>query len=111
MPDLSLEVSCRQLQDCLQQGRNIYLLDCRTHEEFQQAAIEGAHLIPMSELPARLQELPAEGTMPIVVYCHHGLRSLSVAQWLMQQGFNNAKSLAGGIDAWAQWIDPSVPRY
>ena len=66
--------------------------------------------MPMGEVPGRaFQELDEEA--PIAVLCHHGARSLSVANWLRQQGFEKAQSVAGGIDAWSQSIDPRVPRY
>lgn len=86
------------------------LLDVREPWEASLSAIQGSRLIPMGELPSRAhQELDPDAH--IVVYCHHGARSLSVTMWLREQGFANAQSLAGGIDAWSQKIDPSLPRY
>ena len=87
------------------------LLDCRTHEEHAVARIEGAVLLPMQDLPARLAEIEAWRQAPVVVHCHHGMRSLKVARWLREQGFSGARSMRGGIEAWAVEIDPSVPRY
>jgi rhodanese-related sulfurtransferase len=87
------------------------LLDCRTAEEHSVARIAGAVLIPMQELPGRLAEIEAWRGKPIVVHCHHGMRSLKVARWLREQGFARAQSMLGGIDAWSTEIDPSVPRY
>ena len=87
------------------------LLDCRTPEEYAIAKIDGAVLIPMQELPARLAELESWRDKPIVVHCHHGMRCLKVAQWLREQGFSFAQSMTGGIDAWSAEIDPAVPRY
>lgn len=88
------------------------LVDCRTPQEHATARIEGAVLMPMSEIPQRLDELgeAAEGRR-IVVHCHHGQRSLRVVGFLRQQGIENAWSLAGGIDAWSLGVDPTVPRY
>ncbi len=78
--------------------------------EYQTAHIEPSTLIPMNEIPGRAhQELDEEA--PILVLCHHGARSLSVANWLRQQGFEKAQSIAGGIDAWSAQIDPTIPRY
>jgi rhodanese-related sulfurtransferase len=77
--------------------------------EYQTAKIEGSRLIPMNEIPARLQELDPEDN--IVVVCHHGVRSANVAAWLRQQGFDNAQTMRGGIDLWAHIIDPKVPVY
>lgn len=86
------------------------LLDVREPMEYQLAHIEGSTLIPMGEIPSRAhQELDED--QHILVLCHHGARSLSVAAWLRQQGFDKAQSIAGGIDAWSRLIDPHVPRY
>ena len=87
------------------------LLDCRTPEEHATASIAGATLIPMQEIPQRVAELEAWRTQPIVVHCHHGMRSLQVVQWLRKQGFAQAQSMSGGIDAWSKEIDPSVGQY
>lgn len=65
--------------------------------------------IPMGEIPARLGELdPAQ---PVACLCHHGARSMRVAQFLVQQGFEHVANISGGIDAWSQQRDPSIPRY
>jgi rhodanese-related sulfurtransferase len=86
------------------------LLDCREPLEYEMAHIEGGVLMPMGDVPSRAhQELDPD--QHIVVLCHLGQRSLNVALWLRQQGFENAQSLAGGIEEWSRSIDPSVPRY
>ena len=78
--------------------------------EFSAAHIPGSVLIPMGDVPARaLQELDPDDRL--VILCHHGQRSLNVTAWLRNQGFEQAQSLRGGIDAWASLIDPSVGRY
>lgn len=87
------------------------LLDCRTPEEHAIARIEGAVLIPMQQIPERLGEIESWRDKPIVVYCHHGVRSLRVVRFLRDQGFSQAQSMQGGIDAWSLEVDPSVPRY
>lgn len=112
MPDLPLEISCRDVEQLRTDGAEPWLvLDCREHDEHAAAAIDGAALIPMGELPDRVGELAGREEQRIVVHCHAGVRSLRVAQWLRQQGFMQAQSMAGGIDAWSLEIDPSVPRY
>jgi rhodanese-related sulfurtransferase len=86
------------------------LLDVREPWEFETACIAGATLIPMGDVPSRAhQELDPEAH--IVVYCHHGVRSMSVTAWLRQQGFEKAQSMAGGIDAWSRTVDGKVPMY
>jgi adenylyltransferase/sulfurtransferase len=91
------------------ESRSFVLLDVRTSREHALASIPGAVLIPLQELPARLAELPREGT--IVVHCHHGQRSERAAAYLRGQGFTDVRNLLGGIDAWSCDVDPGVPRY
>jgi len=87
------------------------LLDCRTAEEYATAKIAGSLLLPMQEITERVAELEAWRGKPIIVHCHHGMRSLRVAKWLREQGFTLAQSMQGGIDAWSTDVDPAVPRY
>ena len=92
-------------------GSDVLLLDCREPDEHATARIEGATLIPMREIPERLAELEPWRNKPIVVHCHHGMRSMRVAQFLRDSGFARAQSMRGGIEAWSLEIDPGVPRY
>ena len=89
------------------------LLDVREPWEFALAAIrvEGLRTlhIPMNEIPGRLDELDA--AQPVVCICHHGMRSAQVVAFLERQGFDAAYNLAGGIQAWSEQVDASVPRY
>ena len=85
------------------------LLDVREPEELEQAAIAGAHHIPMRQVPERLGELPKD--KPIVVFCHAGGRSRRVAQFLAANGFEQVFNLDGGIDAWSLTVDGRVGRY
>jgi rhodanese-related sulfurtransferase len=86
------------------------LIDVREPWEFETARIAGAILIPMCDVPARAhQELDPDERL--VVLCHHGMRSMNVAVWLRNQGFEQAQSLRGGIDAWADEVDSTVGRY
>jgi len=87
------------------------LLDCRTPEEYAIAKIDGAVLIPMQEIAERLAELEPWRDKPIIVHCHHGVRSLRVTHWLREKGFHLAQSMTGGIEAWSLEVDPAVPRY
>ena len=106
-----IEIDCQSVATRLKSGEELFLLDCREPEEHAIAHIGAARLMPMNQLPERLEELAAYREAPLVVHCHHGGRSLKVARWLRSQGFAHAQSMAGGIDQWSQEIDPAVPRY
>lgn len=86
----------------------LFLIDCREPWEYELARIEGATLMPMRQVPQSVERIPKDA--PVVVYCHHGMRSLNVTGWLRQRGIE-AQSLSGGIDRWSLEIDPAVPRY
>jgi adenylyltransferase/sulfurtransferase len=75
------------------------------------AAISGSILLPLGQFAQRAGELGEPVAVPVVIYCHHGVRSLSAAHLLERAGWSNVASLAGGIDAWSRQIDPKVPRY
>jgi len=108
MPEL--EISAQAYAALRAEGKAPLLLDCREPVEHEMARIEGAVLMPMGDVPARAhQELDPDE--PVVVVCHHGQRSLHVTLWLRQQGYEQAQSLAGGIDEWSRSVDPAVPRY
>jgi rhodanese-related sulfurtransferase len=110
MEVMDFEIQPVQVQELRQQGTEFLLLDCREPWEHQTARIEGAVLMPMQELPLRAhQELDPD--QHIVVYCHHGVRSLNVTNWLRQQGFEKVQSMRGGIAAWSKEVDPKVPSY
>jgi rhodanese-related sulfurtransferase len=104
-----LEITPAEVKQRLDRGEKLVLIDVRELWEFSVCRIEGAKLIPMGTVPANLQALDTDDE--IVVYCHHGVRSLDVTVWLRGQGVEGAKSLAGGIERWSVEIDPNVPRY
>lgn len=85
------------------------LLDVRQPWEVAKARIENSHHIPMTELLEHIEDLPKD--KKIIVYCHHGIRSLNVCVFLREQGFKDVYSLAGGIEAWSHEIDPTVKIY
>ena len=88
----------------------LILLDVREPWEFATAQIAGSKPMPMGEIPSRVfQELDPEAH--IVTVCHSGVRSLNVAVWMRNQGFEKVQSLSGGIDSWSREVDPTVPRY
>jgi adenylyltransferase/sulfurtransferase len=88
---------------------DLVVIDVREPHEYDIARIDGARLIPLSELPGRLGEI--DGRAEIVTHCHHGLRSLAALELLKGAGFGRVRSLRGGIDAWSVDVDPEVPRY
>ncbi len=109
---LPLEISPQEVHRRLASGEKVTLLDVREPSEFQLARIPGAELIPMRSVPAELSRLDAMADdTPLIVFCHHGVRSLNVVQWLREQGVAACQSMAGGIDRWSLEIDPAVPRY
>lgn len=103
------EIAPPELKRRLDAGEKLLLLDVRNPDEFALCRLEGATLVPLPELPSRVGEIP--GDRPLVVYCHHGIRSLRAVHFLREHDFPEALSLQGGIDAWSRTIDSSVPRY
>src|SRR5947208_1453108 len=101
------QITPQQLAAKLTAGEPVYLLDVRQPEEHAFAALPNSTLIPLGELPARTAEVePPPGAL-VVVYCHHGIRSLTGVALLERAGIGPAASLAGGIDAWSRLIDPN----
>ena len=98
-----------QLKDMMNRDIPFVLLDVREEWEYQTVHLEGAMWIPFGELPRRCNEITPG--VEVVVYCHWGMRSLDAAFLLQQLGFKSVKSLAGGIDRWAQEIDTQILRY
>jgi adenylyltransferase/sulfurtransferase len=107
-----LEVTVQEVKQRLDSGEKLHLIDVREPHEHAIAKIEGATLVPMRSVPGELQDLEARADQaPLIVFCHHGVRSLNVVHWLREQGVEASQSMAGGIDAWSLAVDPSVPRY
>jgi adenylyltransferase/sulfurtransferase len=105
-PEITAEGLRRELDE---KGSNLILIDVREPHEWDIAHIEGARLIPLGQLPERLGEL--DGHAEIVTQCHHGARSMKALQVLKGAGFGRVRSLAGGIDAWADRVEVGMPRY
>ena len=106
---MSLEISVHELQAKQNADEDFVLLDVREAEEVALVQLPNSVHIPMGDIPSRLPELDPEAE--IVVYCHHGVRSLRVVHFLRQHDFVRVVNLAGGIDAWANEIDPGMARY
>lgn len=87
------------------------LIDCREAEELSICQIPGNEWVPLGEFPDRISALSHDPARGVVVYCHHGMRSLRAAMFLRSRGFQNAFSMHGGIERWSTTIDPEVARY
>lgn len=107
---MTAQIHPNDLKALLDAGEPVFLLDVRQPEEHAFCALPGSVLIPLGELQSRASELEPSESL-VVVYCHHGVRSMSGAAILRAAGFANVASLAGGIDLWSLAIDPTVPRY
>lgn len=104
------KMSARDLADRLAIGDSIFLLDVRERPEYDLCHLEGAVLIPIDMIPNNRKRIPTD--RPVVVYCHHGIRSANVAQYLYaQDGLTNLFNLEGGINAWAREIEPEMAVY
>ena len=109
-PEYPLEISVAEASRLVKASPGgVRILDVREPEELAICRVAGAAHIPMRQVPAQLDELPRD--QHLLVLCHHGSRSLRVTQWLRAQGFTAVSNIAGGIEAWAEEIDPAMNRY
>ena len=104
-----LEIGAQELAEARQGGKAVFLLDVRERFEFAICRIPGSVLIPLGQLPSRLREVPADAD--VVTVCHTGQRSLAATRFLRDAGVSRARSLRGGVEAWALSVDPAMPRY
>jgi adenylyltransferase/sulfurtransferase len=104
-----LQISPAEVKARLDRGEQLVLVDVREQWEYDLCRIEGAKLVPLGSLAAKVGTL--QGFDEVICYCHHGMRSLDAAAWLRFQGIEKAKSLSGGIEQWSRDVDPAVPRY
>jgi rhodanese-related sulfurtransferase len=107
--DTPLEIDITAAAQLLSAPGEVILLDVREPHEYALCHVAGSVPIPMGQIPARLGELPSD--QPILVMCHHGGRSMRVTQFLRANGYPLVTNIAGGIDAWAETIEPGMPRY
>ena len=94
------EVTPQAVQGLLRQDTDFLLLDCRTAEEWEAGAIEGAVNLPLQQVSTRTEELDPHRCQPIITYCRNGRRSIIVAKYLRLAGFLHVRSMAGGFEAW-----------
>jgi len=105
------EITPREVARMLEEGEDFVFIDCRTPEEHEKARIEGAMLVPLQELSVRIGELRQYDDRLIVVHCHKGSRSMNMTAVLRELGFEQVRSMAGGIHRWSEEVDPRVPKY
>lgn len=106
-----MEISPSEAKHLIENSAAVCLVDCREPDEFAQCHIPGALLIPLSSFRTEAAAKLSDKEQTILVYCHHGMRSLKAAHYLFQLGYKDARSISGGIDLWSLQIDPSIPRY
>ena len=112
MSDVSaIEITVEELKGKLDAGDSVHVLDVREPHEIAICAFPDAEEIPMMPLFVGIRRIAAQQDAEVVVLCHSGVRSLEAAMFLRRQGFPRARSLRGGIDAWAARVDPSMARY
>ena len=104
-----LQITPHDVKQRLDRGEHFLLVDVREPWEHQTCRIEGSKLVPLGTVPANLALF--EKAEEVVLYCHHGMRSLDAVAWLRAQGVEGARSMSGGIERWSAEIDPTVPRY
>ncbi|HXV27436.1 MAG TPA: rhodanese-like domain-containing protein, partial [bacterium] len=105
------DISVEELKEKIEQKQDFFLLDVREPFEYEISKIEGATLIPLGQIESRMAELESYRNKEIVAHCKMGGRSRRALEILKAKGFKRLKNVTGGIDAWAQRIDPSVLRY
>jgi rhodanese-related sulfurtransferase len=107
----TLEISPQSVAALKAANETFTFIDCREEDERRVCLIEGTELMPLSRFAEISRQRFTEEGERVVIHCHHGMRSAQAAMFLRQHGMDNVWSLAGGIDAWSQEIDPAVPRY
>ena len=108
--DDETEIEVEELKAKIDRHEKFFLLDVRERNEYEISRIDGATLIPLGELPRRLDEIPVDAG-EIVVMCKMGGRSAKAADFLRTKGYAHVKNLSGGVLAWSSRVDPSQPRY
>ena len=105
------EITARALADWLNDASRPapHLLDVREEWEYAHCHLANSQLMPMHTVPLHMNSLPDDA--PLVVICHHGVRSFHVARFLEHNGFSNVINLTGGVDAWAKEVDPKMATY
>tara|TARA_B100001769_G_scaffold149817_1_gene117446 strand:- start:2634 stop:2954 length:321 start_codon:yes stop_codon:yes gene_type:complete len=106
---MNIEISVTQAHELREKNPTLLFLDVREAEEVNFCKIPNSLHIPLGEIPHRLDSFPKDTS--IIIYCHHGMRSMSAVNFLRAKGYGKATNLSGGIDAWSSKIDPNIPTY
>ena len=106
---MDIEITVMQAKELREKNPMILFLDVREPEEVEIGHISEALHIPLNFIPYNLEKIPQDETL--IVYCHHGMRSLKAVEYLKAKGFDNVVNLAGGIHEWSTKIDPTIPTY
>src|SRR3954454_9544744 len=108
---MSLNISVEETKELLGSGTLLRLIDVREPDEFAICQIKGAELLPLSVFAEKFGSRLPHTEERIILYCHHGMRSMRAAEYLAKRGYMKVSSRDGGIDAWSAQIDPTVARY
>lgn len=112
MDDVPLEIDVEDAAPLLEGVERVARwIDCRELDEWHICHIQGAELVPLSNFAEEAPKKLGDPGQRLIVYCHHGVRSMRATQWLRSKGYHQAQSLAGGIDRWADMVDPEMKRY
>jgi rhodanese-related sulfurtransferase len=106
-----VEIQPESVASLQQAGTAFRLIDCREPDEWDTTRIEGAELLPLTDFAARYAGVLTNPAEPIVIHCHHGMRSAKATLFLRQKGYTSVWSMARGIEGWSLEVDPAVARY
>jgi len=106
---MDIEITVMQAKELREKNPSIQFLDVRESGEVEIGYISDALQIPLNFIPYSLEKIPQDETL--IVYCHHGMRSMKAVEYLKAKGFDNVVNLAGGIHEWSTKIDPTIPTY
>ena len=107
----SLVITPQESRELIESANPVRLIDCREADEYAICKIDHAELLPYSNFFHDYSSKLRDKNETILIYCHHGMRSLRAAEYLSQLGYTSVRSISGGIEAWAREIDPGMPRY
>jgi adenylyltransferase/sulfurtransferase len=112
-PETPLEIEPTDVSALLKSpGEHTFrLIDCREESEWQLCRLPHAQLVPLSRFGELAPQVFTDAQEHVIIYCHHGMRSLRATEFLRQRGIIHAQSMRGGIDAWSDMVDPATPRY